>query len=62
LTQELNISLADALRAVIDFVSYGVKCGGRHNFGGTAAFHSTADQSVRAVVPQLRAISRHSHR
>jgi hypothetical protein len=30
----------------------------RHNVGATAAFHSTADQSVRIVVPQLCATSR----
>jgi hypothetical protein len=33
------------------------QCGGRHHFSGTAAFHPAADQSVRVVVPQLRATS-----
>jgi hypothetical protein len=33
--------------------------GGWHNVSGTAAFHSTADQSVRVLVPQLCATSRH---
>jgi hypothetical protein len=28
----------------------------RGNVGGTAAFHSTADDPVRLVIPQLRAI------
>ena len=30
------------------------------NVGGMAAFYSTADQTVRAVIPQLRARSSHA--